>query len=182
MAGGYYPTTCDSLIPAHNCDPCLEREYGRIRSVAFIKDGFVFSNPESLTEWQQAIQNGNVILIPQVHGELAEPSEQTGPGYGNTVETLLGFDFVVTYHDPNYAENCDFYNEIKRTQNYRFMYKSGTKGHLTEATVTVIPKAPIADDLNAEVVWMVQVKWKDNDHACPFTFPAGVLECFITGE
>jgi len=175
---GYYPTTCESVIPPHTCDPCIPKEYGRVRAVAFVKSSYEFSDITNPTEWEQAIDDGNVILIPAVHGNLPEPSEQVGPGYGDTTETLLGFEFTLTYYDPNYADNCDFYNEIKRTQSYRLMYKSSSKGHLTGTTVTVIPKAPIEDDINTEVVWAVQVKWKDADHACPFDFPESVLKCY----
>jgi len=182
IMAGYYPSTCVDVVPPHTCDPCLPKEYGRVRAVAFIKEGFEFSDPTSQSEWETAIQNGDVVLIPKVHGTLPEPSEQLGPGYGDTVETLLGFEFVLTYYDPNYNDNCDFYNALKSQQNYRFMYKTSSKGHLTDVTVTVVPKAPIEDDLNSEVVWMVQVKWKDSDHACPFDFPSAVLECYELGE
>jgi hypothetical protein len=178
---GYYPSTCVDVVPPHTCDPCLPKEYGRIRAVAFIKESYVFLDITSQLEWEAAIMNGDVILIPKVHGALPEPSEQLGAGYGDTVETLLGFEFVLTYFDPNYAENCDFYNAIKGQQSYKLMYKTETKGHVTQNTVTVIPKAPIDDDLNSEVVWMVQVKWKDIDHACPFVFPAEVLKCYELG-
>ena len=176
---GYYPDTCDNIVPIHVCDPCLDKEYGRVRAVAFVKGDYEFLDQTNLAEWEQAVQDGNVILIPKVHGALPEASEQLGPGYGDTTETLLGFEFSLTYYDPNYAENCDFYNQLKRSQDWKLMYKTSSKGHLTSKTVTVIPKAPIEDDLNAEVVWMVLVKWKDSDYACPFDFPSAVLECFI---
>lgn len=182
MAGGYYPDTCGTKIPPHNCDPCADREYGRVRSVAFIKDSYNFVDPEDPAEWETAIQNGDVILIPAVHGSLPDPSEQLGVGYGDATETLLGFEYALQYFDPNYKENCDFYNALKRSQGYKVMYKSQTQGHITDVTVTVIPKPPIEDDLNSEVVWNVTVKWKDSDHPCPFTFPESVLECYIAGE
>jgi hypothetical protein len=181
MAGGYYPDTCDSAIPSHNCDPCADREHGRIQAVAYVKDSYTFLDPESATEWELAIQNGDVILIPAVHGSLPEPSEKLGTGYGKATETLLGFEYALQYFDPNYAENCDFYNALKRSQGYKLMYKTETLGHLTDVTVTVIPKQPVEDDLNAEVVWVVTVKWKDSDHPCPFVFPESVLECYIQG-
>jgi hypothetical protein len=180
MASGYYPTTCDDVVPAHNCDPCLPKEFGRIRAVAFIKDSFNFTNPEDSSEWQAGISSGDIVLIPQVHGSLADPTEKEGVGYGDTVSTVLGFDFAVTFFDPNYAENCDYYNALKKTQNWKFMYKTSTKGHLTNVTVTVIPKAPIADELTSEVVWVVMVKWADENHACPFDFPTDQLNCYIT--
>lgn len=179
---GYYPDTCNAIVPPHTCDPCLEREYGRIRAVAFIKGDYTFIDPTNQIEWENAIQNGDVVLIPAVHGSLPAPTEQLGTGYGDTVETLLGFEYALQYFDPNYAENCDFYNALKRSQDYRFMYKTETMGHITDKTVTVIPKNPVEDDLNSEVVWDVTVKWKDSEHACPFKFPAAVLECYELGE
>jgi hypothetical protein len=181
MATGYYPTNCDDFVPPHNCDPCLPKEYGRIRAVAFIKDSFTFLDPTSALEWEAGIQAGDIILLPKVHGTLADPTEKEGVGYGDVVSTVLGFDFVATYSDPNYSENCDFYNALKSAQNWKFMYKSSTKGHLTTSSVTVIPKPPIQDDLTTEVVWVVTVKWSAADHACPFDFPASQLSCFIQG-
>ena len=182
MPLGYYPDTCNAVVPQHTCDPCLPREFGRIRAVAFIVAGFQFVDPTNLLEWETAIQNEDVILIPRVHGSLADPTETTGSGYGDATETLLGFEYVLNFFDPNYKENCDFYNAIKRSQTYRLMYKSSTQGHITDVSVTVIPKPPIEDDLNSEVVWNVTVKWKDEDHPCPFDFPAAVLECYELGN
>lgn len=176
---GYYPSTCDDQVPVHVCDPCASREFGRIRAVAFIKVGFDFIDPTNLLEWETAVQDGNVILIPAVHGSLPDPSETLGVGYGDTTETLLGFEYALQYFDPNYKGNCDFYNALKRSQTWRIMYKTSSQGHITSETVTVIPKPPIEDDLNSEVVWNVTVKWKGEDHPCPFDFPEAVLQCYV---
>ena len=129
---GYYPSTCDTEIPDHNCDPCAPQEYGRIRSVAYIKKDFEFTDPTDPAEWLAGIASGDIIVIPFTNGELAEPSEQTGTGYGDQVEKLLGFDFPLTYNDPNYSENCDFYNAIKRTRNYKFAYRTSSKIHIVD--------------------------------------------------
>jgi len=179
IMAGYYPDTCDTLVGEHDCDPCAPKEYGRVRATAFIKAGFEFTNPESQSEWEAAIASGDVILIPRTHGSLPEPSENEGTGYGDTVTELLGFEYALQYFDPNYAGNCDFYNALKRQSTYKFMYKTSTMGHITNDTVSVVPKPPVDDDLNSEVVWNVTVKWKSEDHPCPFVFPAAVLKCFI---
>ena len=176
---GYYPDTCDTEVPVHSCDPCAEREFGRVRAVAFIKSGFEFTDATDQAEWEQAIQDEDVILIPRVHGSLPAPTETEGTGYGDTVNTLLGFEYALQYFDPNYTDNCDFYNALMRQDTWRFMYKTSTQGHITDATVTIIPKNPVEDDLNSEVVWDVTVKWKDEQHSCPFVFPAAVLECYV---
>lgn len=179
---GYYPSTCDTIIPGHSCDPCSTREYGRIRSAAFIKHDFEFTDPEDAAEWIAGINSGDIIILPDTHGDLADPAPVVGPGYGDTVETLVGYDFAANVFDPDYNENCDFWDAIKNVRNYKFAYRTSSKTHISDVGVTIIPGAPVADDLNAEVVWKVQVKWRSQSLPCPFATPEGVFVCFITEE
>ena len=177
---GYYPSSCEEQIPAHNCDPCAPREYGRIRSVALVSNTFTFVDITDPTEWQTGINAGKIIVIPQTNGELSEPSEITGTGYGDTTETLVGYEFTAMYADPNYAENCDFYNALVGQRNFKFVYRTSSKIHLTPVTATIIPKTTIANDLNAEVVWNVTIKWKSSEFPCPTNIPEGIFdECYI---
>ena len=177
---GYYPSTCNEIIPPHNCDPCDTREYGRIRSFGFIKSSYNFSNPSSAAEWRTAMNAENIIVVPFSNGELQAASEVLGQGYGSATETLIGFDFVAVVNDPNYSENCDFYNAIATSRNYKFFYVTSSHVHITDVACTFIPKAPIANDLNSEVVWNVTVKWRDQNHACPYDLPATIFDdCFI---
>lgn len=177
---GYYPSDCDELIPDHDCNPCADTEFGRIRAAAFIKVGFEFLDPTNLAEWEAAIQNKDVILIPQTNGELPDPSENEVDGFGDVDTKLLGFEYAAQFNDPNYKGNCDFYNAIMYAQGkYRFMYKTSSQGHITQVPVTIIPKQGVENDLNSQVLWKVTVKWKHNLHPCPFDFPEDVLECYI---
>ena len=177
---GYYPTSCADVIPSHFCDPCEDREYGRIRTVGFVHKDVTFTDISGNGEWQTGMNNGNIIVIPFANGELQAASEVLGVGYGDATEQLNGFDFVAVVNDPNYAENCDFYNAIAYSRNYKFFFVTSTKVHLTDVAVTVIPKAPVANDLNSEVVWNVTVKWRDQNHPCPSTKPSTVFNnCFI---
>lgn len=181
LAAGYYPSTCDTEVLDHACDPCEDREFARIRSAAFIHKDFEFADgdTENATEWARGINEGKIIIIPETNGEMPEPSEKVGVGYGDTQETLLGYDFAPFFIDPNYASNCGFYNSIVGNRNYRFAYRTSSKTHITDKTVTIIPKKSIANDLNAEVTWKVQVKWMSNQFPCPFNTPEGVFTCFI---
>lgn len=182
---GYYPSTCDNLIPPHNCDPCADREYGRIRSVALIASDFAFADGDTTdaSEWTRGVNEGKIIVIPATNGELPEPSEIVGAGYGDTTETLLGYEFSAKYVDPNYSENCDFYNALVGNRNFKFAYRTSSKTHITDKTVTIIPKKQVQNDLNQEVTWNVTVKWKSNQFPCPFVTPEGVFdECYIQGE
>lgn len=183
-AVGYYPTSCDNIVPDHNCDPCAEREYGRIRSAGFIHKDFEFADGDTTntTEWQRGISEGKIIVIPETNGEFPEPSEKVGPGYGDTTETLLGFDFSANFVDPNYKENCDFYNALIGNRNYKFFYRTSTQTHITDKTVTIIPKKSIQNDLTSEVTWKINVKWMSNQFPCPFNTPESVFTCFMLEE
>lgn len=181
---GYYPSNCDNLIPIHNCDPCESREYGRIRSAGFIHKDFMFADgdTENPVSWQTGITGGQILVIPETNGEMPEPGEKTGPGYGDTMESLLGYDFQARFNDPNFNSNCDFYNALVGNRNFRFFFRTSSKTFITPVPVTIIPKFSVANDLNAEVVWNVLVKWVSASFPCPFNTPEGIFDsCFIPG-
>ena len=182
IASGYYPASCDAEIPTHACDPCEDREFGRLRSAGFIHKDFEFANgdTENPEEWKRGMESKQIIVIPDTNGEMPEPSEKVGAGYGDTVETLLGYDFTAKFNDPNFASNCDFYNAIVGNRNYKFFFRTSSKTYITPVTVTIIPKFSVANDMNAEVTWNVLVKWISNQFPCPFNTPEGIFNaCFI---
>lgn len=178
----YYPSsTCGgSTIPAYNCNPCPNYEYGRIRSIAFIKNTFSFTNPESTSEWTAGIASQDIIVVWKTQGSYdgGATSEQVGFGdsatvNGNTTHTLI-------YKDPNYAENCDFYNGIKGSSEYTIAFRTSSQVHFAGAPVTITPKNVIADDINSVVVWEVLVKWTNPDSPCPYDTPSGIFDsCYI---
>lgn len=174
----YYPSGCDTEVGEHFCNDCETPEHGRIRSVAFIKDSFAFTDPTSPTEWRNGIQSKEIIIIPKTNGSFDGGSEVEGPGYGDQSSKLIGFNFQAVYNDPNYKENADFYNALKRSKNYRFAYRTESQIHITDNTVSVIPKNPVGEDLTSEVTWNVTVKWSDSDLPVPFDVPAGIFDCF----
>lgn len=175
----YYPSGCDTLIPDHFCDPCETIEQGRIRSVAFIKSSFAFTDKTSPVQWAAGINSGDIIIIPQTKGTFDGGSEVESPGYGDQATRLTGYNFSAEFSDPNYNENCDFYNAIKNSRAYKFAYRTSTQTHITDSVVQVIPKNPVGDDINSEVVWSVGVKWSGADLPCPFDTPAGTFECYF---
>lgn len=172
----YYPSGCDALIPAHICDPCEAIELGRIRSVAFIKTSFAFVDPSDATEWETGFASGDIILIPQTKGTFDGGAEVESPGYGDFATRLTGYNFQAQYQDPNYKLNCDFYNALKNSRQYKFAYRTETQIHITNVGVQVIPKNPVQDDVTTEVVWDVLVKWADKDVPCPFDVPPGIFD------
>lgn len=173
-----YPTACDDLELTHTCDECDDPELGRIRGIAFVKDDFAFSNASSYTEWFNGIGSGDIIIIPFTRGSFDGGTPKEGPGYGDQATKYIGSDYSLTYFDPNYESNRDFYNNIKRFQNYRIAYKTETLVHITDKVCQVMPKAPVADDITSEVVWEVNVKWSSNNEPDPAVAPDGIFICF----
>lgn len=176
----YYPSGCDQAVPQHDCNPCEEKEKGRIGSVAFIKRDFEFTDPTNPVEWRNGIDAHDIIMIPQVLGSFDGGSEVESTGYGRQASNLVGYNFTANFKDPNYVTNCEFYNALKNSRQYRFAYVTSRSVHITTNPVTVIPKNPVTEDLNSDVVWDVTVKWSEADLPCPFAMPAGIFdECVV---
>lgn len=174
----YYPTGCDAEIPDHLCSNCPDIEHGRIRSAGYIKKSFEFADPSNPNEWRTGILNKDIIIIPAVNGTFDGGSEQEGDGYGDQQTKLLGYNFTSTYKDPNYKQNAQFYNEIKKSQNYRYFYRTETQVHITEEAVQAIPKNPVTANTTDEVTWEVTVKWSSGDLPIPYDMPDGTFTCF----
>lgn len=180
----YYPSDsgCGTggAIPAYSCNPCPAYEYGRIRSVAFIKNTFSFTDPTSSSEWTAGINNDNIIVIWQTQGSYDGGTTSELAGFGDSEFVNGGVSHVLNFKDPNYLENCDFYNQIKYSSEYTIAFRTSSAVHLASSPVTITPKNPIADDLKSNVVWDVTVKWQQADAPCPYTTPAGIFDrCYI---
>lgn len=181
---GYYSDSCNTIVPAHSCDPCGPKESGKIGSAAWVRKDYystLAANPENASLWIAGQESGAIIVIPETSGgELADPSPIEGKGYGRQKIRITGFDYTATIYDPSYAENCDHYNALLLSNNYHFVYVTSSKLHITQVPVTIIPTAPVLDDVTSEVDWKVVVRWSYNQHPCPVDIPAGVFdECFI---
>lgn len=175
----YYPSGCDELVPAHLCDPCEAKEKARVSGVAFIKTSIDFANPSNPTEWQDAINSKDIIVIPQVLGSFDGGAEVESPGYGRQSTNITGFNFSANFKDPNYKLNGPFYNAIKNSRQYKFGFVTESQLHLTDDAVSVIPKNPITESLTDDVVWDVTVKWAGPDLIEPVDVPPGIFdECF----
>jgi hypothetical protein len=178
MSTIYYPTGCDTGIPAHYCNPCDALEHGRVRSVAFISSNFTFTDPSDPTEWQAGIDSGEIRIIPEVLGSFDGVTAVEETGFGDLSTRLTAYDFVLTYKDPNYKDNCAFYNAMKQSRNWRIAFRTENLVHLSDVSAQAIPKNPITEELTSVVSWEVEVKWTQPDIHCPYDVPAGIFDCF----
>ena len=170
----YYPG-CPTTQAAHICSDCPPKELGDIRSYGFVRNTFTFTNISDAAEWTVGLNAGDIHLITFARGTLVfTPNLQ--PGFGDTVEELDGYEIVANVFDPNYKDNCNFYNDIKRSKEWKFFYRTETQVHLSDSVVTIIPMAPIADDKKQSVIWNTEVKFTQEDIPCPSDIPTGVFD------
>ena len=88
-------------------------------------------------------------------------------------------EFTGTVFEPNYKANCNFWNDIKRSKEWKFGYKTETQVHLSDNSATIIPKAPIGDDKKMSVIWNAIIKFTQEDIPCPSDEPTGVFDVCI---
>lgn len=178
----YYPSDCDSgTIPAYSCNPCPSYEYGRVRSIAFIKNSFAFTDPTATAQWVTGINSGDIIIIWKTSGSYDGGTTTELPGFGDQATINGNTTHVLTFKDPNYKENCDFYNAIKGSSQYSVAFRTSSSIHLSGAPVTVTPKNPIQDDDKSLVTWEGTVKWTNPDLPCPYNTPANIFDvCYIS--
>lgn len=182
----YYPdATCggNETVPVYNCNPCPDYEYGRVRSIAFIKTSYiatVLANPTSTAVWTTGINAGNIIVIHKTSGTYDGGTQEEIPGFGDETTANGGVDHVIVYRDPNYKENCDFYNAIRTNNIYTVAYRTSDSIHFSETAVSVAAKNPVQDDTKSVVVWEVTVKWSNPDSPTAYDVPASIFDdCYI---
>lgn len=174
----YYPgDNCQSSVPEHLCDPCLTKELGGVRGVAFVPSDFTFTNPSSDAQWVAAVAAG-AIIIPETNGTFDGGTAQEGLGFGDNPTSLDGYDFVLQFFDPNYKGNCDHYDNLKNARGqFKVAFITETQLHLSSRTVTVLPKNPIAADVKSKVLWDVTVKFTQQNLVCSFDKPSTIFRC-----
>jgi hypothetical protein len=172
---------CEGQISDPICDPCLDDvELGRVRGVAFIHRNYVDTlnaDPTDDTIWATGVEQGMIKIIPKTTGTYDGGSPVEAPGFGDTETKIIGYKFVASYRDPSLKGNTAFYNSIKRSSVWHFAFRTETLTRISQYPATVIPKAPVEEDMTSQSVWNVDVKFNQADHPVPFDTPVGVFEC-----
>ena len=148
--------------------------------MAYIHKSYVAAvkaEPENATVWTDGRTQKLILVIPETLGSFDGGAPVEAPGYGDVESRLIGFKFGLGYKDPNFKGNCPFYNSIKGSSNWHIAFRTEKTTRISGNPVSVIPKAPVTEDLNSVVDWNVDVKWSEADQPCPFDTPDGVFVC-----
>jgi len=183
----YYPSgNCGgAAIPDYTCSPCgSSYEYGRIRSIAFVKSNYSIADPSNPTQWNTAIATGNAIVIWATSGNYDSATEEL-VGFGDAETVNGGITHTLVYKDPNVQVdnaqgNCDFYNAIKDSSEYTVYFRTSSRLWAANAPVTISPKMPVADDLKSVLTYEVTVKWQNSSLPCSSAVPDGIFDtCYV---
>lgn len=175
----YYPS-CSTPLVSYNCSPCPPSENARVRSIAFVKNTYTFSDYTSPSEWATAVAASNAIVIWQTQGSYDGGATAEQAGFGDIAFYNGNTTHTVVYKDPNATENIDFYNLGFRTFDYTVVFRTSSKIWVVQAPVVITPKVPVADDLNGVVTVECTVKWVYPALPIPYTTPTGIFSrCYI---
>lgn len=157
----------DCEAPAvYDSRPCLDFEFGKVRSVAFIRKRYLatlLANAEVSSVWLSGMAAGSVIVLPFVSGSF-DPGEPAAlKGYGRRITTRGPRDQVLTFSDPAYMLNRPFYNKLQARMDYVMAFRSATVLHIADLPADLFAKNVIEEDLQSTVAWEVKATWRSTD-------------------
>lgn len=170
----------------HECDPC-GRELGRVRGVILFDGSFDVngliekikaddSTVESLLE--TAILGGQAHLISETTGTYDGGSPQTGDGYGDEENRLLGYQYTLNFKDPSYAPNAEFWEGVENSH-WIVAWRTETLIHFADKPASIQAIDPVEQDLTSAVAWNVTATWKSKKK--PVIVPLAPLAKFFEG-
>ena len=174
----YYPSNCNT-IESHNACGC-GIELARVRSVALIHKSFytqLISDPESNVVWEAGITAGLIVILPQTQGEYNGGEPIFSRGFGYSEQTLMAYNFNVSYKDPDYINNISHYNSITGSRNFYIAFCSETIMRISQRPGTLIAKNPITNSLKDEVNYLLTYSWTHNLMPLEYEIPDNILVC-----
>lgn len=158
----YYKTCAPDVDIQHSCDPCDTPEGGRVRAIGLVERGFDLTVPLVRNEVQTAIEGGRIIPLPRLIGSFDGGTPVMGEGFGNEQERKLADDYVLSFRDPNYLNNTEFYESVEKKK-WNLLYFTETRAHYVDADVRITAKAPVEEGLDTRVVWNAECKWRSKN-------------------
>lgn len=154
----------------HVCDPC-GRELGRVRGVILFDGGYNIQElidkmktapEEATTLFEAAVEAGNAHLISETTGTYDGGSPQTGDGYGDAENRLLGYLYTLSFKDPSYSTNKEFWEKAENGH-WILAWRTETLLHFADKPASIQAIAPVEQDLTSAVVWNVTGSWKSKN-------------------
>lgn len=180
----YYPKCAEDVTAlVHTCDPCNSVERGRVRSLALVDPAGETTMEDllkvDLSGWTDAIDKGDLILLPRVIGSFDGGTAVEGDGYGDETSRLIGYNYALDAKDPSYAGNIDFWQAAEH-KTWKLIYRTETLIHFVDAAVKVQATAPVEEGIDTDVVWNLHLTWASDVKPVAKAF-APIAELFEKG-
>jgi len=172
-----YPGGCDESFLEHLCSPCPVTESGRVRHIAFVHTSIAFTDQTDPAEWEAGILAKKIHVIPNVNGTYDGGTPTIGNGFGDVPRRKTGVVFKLAVIDPNFIGNCDFYNTISSSFNYRIAFCSETRLQISDKACLLTVKDPIQEPVESERYWNLDIEFSQKLIPCHTTIPGGIFLC-----
>lgn len=176
MSQVVYPGCPDEFL-LHNCTSCITPENGRVRHIAFVHTSVSFTDITSPVEWKAAMLLKKIHVVAGVNGTYDGGSPTIGRGYGAVPKRKTGNTFKLTVYDPNFLENCSFYNSMGNSMNYRIAFCSETVMQISDSACLCVQKDSIEEPTESERVWTLDIEFSQKNTACHVAIPGGIFLC-----
>lgn len=117
---------------------------------------------QAQTLFESLIEAGQIHLISETTGTFDGGSAQTGDGYGDEETRLLGYLYTLSFKDPSYSGNKDFY-ERAENEHWKMIWRTETLLHFSDKVANIQAIAPVEQDLTSAVTWNVTATWKSKN-------------------
>lgn len=151
-----FPLDCEGI--GEHCSESCHTEFGRIRAVGFI-DPCYDLDINSQESWDEGVAGGFITIVPQTNGELTIDQLQ-GDGYGKRPQTNTIKEYTLTYNDPTFIGNYNFYDGASGQYKYKIFFRTSDAIYFSDTAVLITPNFSIQNDLGQRIDWTVTLTWR----------------------
>jgi hypothetical protein len=179
-----YYLDCEKPIDVYNPDCCIPVEFGRVRSVAFIRKAYlqqILSNPRDLTKWQDGVANGSIAIIPFTSGSFDAGKPGQLKGYGRRLSTHSYRDMRLNFSIPFSFSNYSFFDNLDKFTDLVPAFRTETLLHICNNAADILTQEVVEDDLETRVSWNIECTIRSKN--IPLKVDAsGLMSLFVCAD
>jgi len=160
-----YWLDCEDELNYDSAD-CIDYEFGKVRWVALIRQKYlasILADPTNPEIWKTGIDEKKIFVMKKVSGSF-DPGEPVPlKGYGKRIATRGPREMILTYSDPSFIRNYNFYKRIHTFTDLVPAFRSSSYLQIAESPADIFSRNPIEEDLESIVGWDVQCRWRGTD-------------------
>lgn len=153
-----YYLDCKQSLDVYTPDCCIPTEFGRVRSVAFIRKTYlqqILSNPTDITKWQTGISNGSIAIIPLTTGAFDSGIAQKLKGYGRRISTHGNRDMQLKFSVPFDNLNYPFFNNLDKFTDLVPAFRTNSIMHICDQVCDIYTQEVVEEDLETAIAWNI---------------------------